>query len=147
MKVLIQRVTRAAVTIKGHAEVAIGRGFAVLLGVAISDTPDDARKLANRTADLRIFPDDQEKMNRSLIDIDGEALVVSQFTLQADTRKGNRPSFINAAPPEQAKPLYELYVASLRERLGANRVKTGVFRASMVVEILNDGPVTIELSS
>jgi D-tyrosyl-tRNA(Tyr) deacylase len=106
---------------------------------------DHARLLANKTANLRIFSDSSDKMNLSLTDVSGQVLVVSQFTLYADTRKGNRPSFINSAPPEIAEPLYEEYVSALKQALGADRVLTGRFRAAMSVEIINDGPVTIEL--
>lgn len=125
----------------------IGRGYVVLLGVRQGDAAADADYLAEKTAALRIFPDDQGRMNRSIMEIGGAILVISQFTLHADTRKGNRPSFILAAPAEQAKVLYEEYVAGLRRILGAERVVTGQFQALMTVEIINDGPVTIELKS
>jgi D-aminoacyl-tRNA deacylase len=145
MKALIQRVSRASVTVDGQIVGSIGRGFAVLLGVRAGDTEAQARLLAQKTANLRIFQDEAGKMNRSLYDVAGEALVVSQFTLYADTRKGNRPSFIDAAPPEVAEALYLAYVAMLRQILGEARVATGTFRAEMSVELVNDGPVTIEL--
>lgn len=147
MKALIQRVSRARVTVDGRETGAIGKGFAVLLGVRIGDTDADAVTLAEKTASLRIFEDEDGKMNLALLEAGGSVLVVSQFTLYADTRKGNRPSFIQAAPPEEAERLYEVYVAQLRRILGPAKVATGVFRASMSVEIVNDGPVTIELSS
>ncbi len=134
-------------TVDGRITGAIGRGFLVLLGVRHGDTADAARYLAGKTAALRVFSDAQEKMNLSLMDTAGSALVVSQFTLYADTRKGNRPSFIQAAPPEEAERLYGVYVDHLRSILGPARVATGVFRASMQVELVNEGPVTIELAS
>jgi D-aminoacyl-tRNA deacylase len=145
MKALVQRVSRASVSVDNSPSGSIGQGFAVLLGVRNGDTSDHARLLANKTTNLRIFSDSSDKMNLSLADVSGQVLVVSQFTLYADTRKGNRPSFINSAPPEIAEPLYEEYVAALRQALGADRVITGRFRAAMSVEIINDGPVTIEL--
>ena len=125
----------------------IGCGYVVFLGVKKDDLVVDAHYLAEKTAALRIFPDEQLRMNRAIIEIGGSILVISQFTLHADTRKGNRPSFILAAPAEQAKTLYETYVASLRNILGEARVATGQFQAMMTVEIINDGPVTIELKS
>ncbi|MEI6515129.1 MAG: D-aminoacyl-tRNA deacylase [bacterium] len=147
MKALIQRVSRARVVAEGKETGAIAKGFAVLLGVRIGDADADAVWLAGKTAALRVFPDDQDKMNLALAEAGGAVLVVSQFTLYADTRKGNRPSFINAAPPEEAERLYGVYVDALRRILGTDRVDTGIFRASMSVEIVNDGPVTIELTS
>lgn len=134
--------------IAGEQKAGIGRGFVVLVGVREGDAEADAKFLAEKTANLRIFPDENDKMNRSIREVDGGAvLAISQFTLYADTRKGNRPSFVKAAPPDVAEKLYETYVAVLRELLGPDRVKTGVFRAMMSVEIVNDGPVTIELTS
>ena len=147
MKALIQRVSRARVTAEGVETGVIGKGFAVLLGVRTGDTDADATFLAEKTAGLRIFPDAQDKMNLAIAEVGGSVLVVSQFTLYADTKKGNRPSFINAAPPAEAERLYEVYVVHLRRVLGAGKVATGIFRASMSVEIINDGPVTIELTS
>ena len=147
MKALIQRVSRARVSVEGTETGAIGKGYAILLGVRLQDTEADAIFLAEKTASLRIFPDAQDKMNLALSDVGGAVLVVSQFTLYADTRKGNRPSFINAATPAEAERLYEVYVLQLRRILGTAKVATGVFRASMSVEIVNDGPVTIELCS
>ena len=132
---------------EGRETGSISKGFAVLLGVRVGDADQDALYLAEKTAGLRIFPDAQDKMNLALPEVGGAVLVVSQFTLYADTRKGNRPSFIQAAPPAEAERLYEVYVGQLRRILGADKVATGVFRASMAVEIINDGPVTIELSS
>lgn len=145
MKALIQRVSRAGVTVEGQEATVIGKGFAILLGVRQEDTDADAIYLAEKTAGLRIFPDAQDKMNLALSEVGGSVLVVSQFTLYADTRKGNRPSFINAAAPAEAERLYEVYVSQLRRILGPDKVATGVFRANMSVEIINDGPVTIEL--
>ncbi len=147
MKAVIQRVARGSVTIDGEVSGRIERGYVVLLGVRTGDTVDDARYLAQRTVNLRIFPDVQDRMNRSIVDIEGAVLVISQFTLYADTRKGNRPSFIRAGDPEVAEALYEEYVAALRRELGDERVQTGRFAASMEVEIINDGPVTIELNT
>ncbi len=147
MKALIQRVQRARVTVDGAATGEIGRGYVVLLGVQKADNPDEARYLAEKTAALRIFPDEQDRMNRSVLEAGGSVLAISQFTLHADTRKGNRPSFMLAAPAEQARGLYEEYVAALRRALGEDRVATGQFQARMQVELVNDGPVTIELRS
>lgn len=147
MKALIQRVTRGSVAVEGQTLASIGRGYVVLLGVKQGDTSADADYLAAKTAALRIFPDDQGRMNRSIMDVVGSILVISQFTLHADTRKGNRPGFSLAAPPEPARMLYEAYVAGLRRILGEERVVTGQFQAMMTVEIINDGPVTIELRS
>ncbi len=147
MKAWVQRVTRGSVTIGGKRVSEIGPGYVVLLGVRRDDTGEDARYLADRTIHLRIFPDSDGKMNLSIEEVAGEVLVVSQFTLQADTRKGNRPSFIEAADPVAAEALYNEYTAALRQALGEERVATGVFRADMAVEILNDGPVSIELKS
>jgi D-aminoacyl-tRNA deacylase len=147
MKVLIQRVLRGSVTVDGQVHGSVGRGYVVLLGVRTGDTEADARHLAHRTVNLRIFPDAQDKMNLSILDAGGSILVVSQFTLYADTRKGNRPSFIQAAAPTEAEHLYGVYVDALRRALGDDKVATGAFRTSMVVEIVNDGPVTIELST
>ncbi len=133
--------------IDGETVGAIGTGFVILLGVRHGDESGDAEFLAKKTASLRVFSDEEQRMNRSIGDVDGGALVISQFTLYADTRKGNRPSFIGAAEPELAERLYEHYVACLRELLGEDRVATGRFGAMMSVEIINDGPVTIELNT
>jgi D-tyrosyl-tRNA(Tyr) deacylase len=142
MKVLLQRVTRASVSADGEEIARIGRGLLVLLGVAASDTEADADRLAKKTLALRIFPDDAKPMNRSVVDIGGEVLVVSQFTLTADTRRGNRPS-LTAAPPELAQALYERFTDAILRCLG--KVATGRFAADMQVELLNDGPVTFLL--
>lgn len=147
MKALVQRVSRGAVRIDGACVGEIGRGFVVLLGVRAGDTDADALTLAQKTAALRVFPDAADKMNLALPDIDGAVLVISQFTLYADTRKGNRPSFIGAGPPALAEHLYQVYINALRATLGPERVATGRFGASMQVELVNDGPVTIELTT
>jgi D-tyrosyl-tRNA(Tyr) deacylase len=131
--------------VEGEAVGAIGRGLAVLLGVARGDVVEDAERLARKTAEMRIFPDAAGRFNLSLLDIGGEALVVSQFTLLADTRRGRRPDFMAAAPPEEAEPLVERYVSALEE-MGVP-VATGRFGAHMLVEIHNDGPVTILLDT
>lgn len=144
MKLVIQRVTEAAVAIEGREVARIGRGLMVLCGVADGDTPAQAIKLAAKTAGLRIFNDANGVMNRSVADTGGDILVVSQFTLLADARKGNRPSYVHAAGHELATRLYELYVAEL-ERLTGRKVPTGVFGADMAVSLVNDGPVTIIL--
>jgi len=145
MKAFIQRVSEASVEVAGERVAEIGRGFLILLGITHTDGPADAEKLARKIPSLRIFEDEQGLMNKSLLDIGGAAIVVSQFTLYADTKKGNRPSFIDAARPEQAQPLYQALVSLLRRTLGAERVGTGVFGAEMKVRLLNDGPVTVEL--
>ncbi len=147
MKALIQRVSEASVEVDGRRVAEIGPGLLVLLGITHSDGMDDAAWLARKIPALRIFEDEAGLMNRSVLDIGGAVLVVSQFTLYADTRKGNRPSFVAAARPEQAEPLYEALVRHLRDTLGASRVSTGVFGAEMKVRLLNDGPVTVELLS
>ncbi len=145
MKILIQRAASGSVTVDGKLIGRIGRGVVVLVGVRTGDTAADAMKLAQRTAALRIFPDAEGRMNRSLADIGGEALVISQFTLYADTRKGNRPSFIRAGDPAIAEALYNTYVEELTRHPGIARVATGRFGAGMQVALVNDGPVTIEL--
>lgn len=145
MRVVIQRVSEASVTVDQKTVGAIGQGLMVLLGVAQGDTSQEAKALAEKTAGLRIFEDDAGKMNRSVEEIGGSLLVVSQFTLLGDCRKGRRPGFTDAAPPELADQLYEEYVAALRSR-GVN-VATGVFRADMQVALVNDGPVTMLLDS
>ena len=145
MRAVLQRVTRATVTIDGEAVGAIGPGLLVLLGVAQDDGPEDARRLATKTAELRIFADAEGRFNRSLLESGGAALVVSQFTLLADVRKGRRPSFVAAAAPEQASPLVDAFAGVLRE-LGVS-VATGRFGAHMLVALENDGPVTIVLDT
>jgi D-aminoacyl-tRNA deacylase len=143
LRAVVQRVSSARVVVDGEPVGDIRRGVCVLLGVARNDGEEDADRLAGRIARLRIFENEEGRFDRSLLEVDGEALVVSQFTLIADTTKGNRPSFTDAAPPEQAEPLYERFCEALRE-LGVG-VATGVFGARMAVEIANDGPVTIVL--
>jgi len=145
VKAWIQRVARASVTVDGEVLSSIGRGYLVLLGVTHTDTEAAADKIADRIPRLRLFPDDADKINRSLTDVGGSVIVVSQFTLYADTVHGNRPGFSAAARPELAEPLYERVVARLRETLGADRVGTGRFGADMKVELLNDGPFSVEL--
>ena len=145
MKAWIQRVARASVTIAGERVAEIGRGYLVLLGVTHSDTETEADKIASRLPVLRLFTDANDQMNLSLEEVGGSIIVVSQFTLYADTAHGRRPGFSNAARPEQAEPLYERVVAQLRARLGADRVGTGRFGADMQVELVNDGPVSVEL--
>ena len=140
MRAVVQRVTRARVTPGGE----IGAGLCILLGVARADSAADAERLAGKIARLRIFQNDEGKFDRSLLDTGGAALVVSQFTLLADTAKGNRPSFTHAAPPEVAEPLYESLCVGLREL--DVEVATGVFGVRMAVELVNDGPVTIVLA-
>lgn len=143
VKAVVQRVSRASVRVGEEPAGEIGAGLCVLLGVARGDGPEEASRLAGKVARLRIFEDDQGRFDRSLLDTGGEALVVSQFTLLADASKGNRPSFTEAAAPEEAEPLYEVFCDELR-RLGVG-VATGVFGARMEVELVNDGPVTIAL--
>jgi len=147
MRAVVQRVSEASVTVGGREVSRIGRGFLVLLGVAAGDGDAQADWIARKIASLRLFEDDQERMNLSLDDVDGGVIVVSQFTLCADCRKGNRPSFVGAAPADAARALYEGVVARLRERLGEGRVGTGVFQTHMEVRLLNDGPVTIVLDT
>ncbi len=147
MRALVQRVREASVTIDGRLHSRISAGLLLFLGIHQSDTADDARWLADRCAGLRIFEDDRGKMNRSLADTGGSILVVSQFTLYADTRRGNRPGFTDAAPPETAEPLYQAFVGRLRQSLGESRIAEGVFRAMMDVALVNDGPVTILVES
>ncbi len=142
MKAVIQRVESASVTAEGRAAGACGMGYMILFGAAAGDTEEDAVLLARKTAGLRVFCDADGKMNRSVLDVGGEILVVSQFTLCADVRKGNRPSFINALEPESAERLYALYCEKLKE-FGVKRVEKGVFGADMKVKLTNDGPVTI----
>jgi D-tyrosyl-tRNA(Tyr) deacylase len=145
VKAWIQRVSSASVTIDGEQVAAIGRGYLVLLGVTHTDTTAEADKIADRIPVLRLFRDANEQMNLSLEDVGGSVIVVSQFTLYADTAHGRRPGFGNAARPELAEPLYERVVARLKERLGPERVGTGRFGADMKVALVNDGPVSIEL--
>jgi D-tyrosyl-tRNA(Tyr) deacylase len=143
MRAVCQRVSEARVRVAGTVVGEIGTGLCILLGVARGDTAADAARLAAKIARLRIFPDDEARFDRSVVDVGGSALVVSQFTLLADTTKGNRPSFTDAAPPGEAEPLYERFCEALREL--SVTVQTGVFGAGMEVSLVNDGPVTIIL--
>jgi D-tyrosyl-tRNA(Tyr) deacylase len=143
MRAVVQRVSAARVVVAGELVGEIGTGLCVLLGVARQDGEEEATRLASRIARLRVFENEDGRFDRSLVDVGGQALVVSQFTLIADTAKGNRPSFTHAAPPEQAEPLYEAFCGALRD-LGVE-VATGRFGARMAVELVNDGPVTIVL--
>ncbi|MFM7315979.1 MAG: D-aminoacyl-tRNA deacylase [bacterium] len=145
MIALLQRASRAKVTVDGAIAGEIGKGWLVLLGVGKADTDESARWLADRVLGLRAFADDAGKMNRSVLDIGGELLVVSQFTLMADCLSGRRPSFTPAAPPAEANRLYEFFVALLKE--SGLKVATGIFAADMAVELVNDGPVTFWIDS
>ena len=142
MKAVIQRVSKASVTIEGERTANIQNGLLVLLGIIDNDTQEDITWLTKKIANLRIFNDEEGIMNKSLLDINGEAIAVSQFTLHASTKKGNRPSYIKAAKPDIAIPLYENFVQQFETELG-KKVQTGEFGADMKVELLNDGPVTI----
>lgn len=146
MKAVIQRVTHASVKVDGETVGSCGQGFLILLGVMAGDDEKEADKLVNKTVNLRIFEDENGKMNLSSLDIGGEMLVASQFTLCADCTHGRRPSFTPSAPPDEANRLYEYFVRRLKEN-GISHVETGVFGADMKVELLNDGPVTIILDS
>ena len=146
MKAVIQRVSKASVTIEGDLVANINSGLLILLGIVEQDTQDDIDWLVNKISNCRIFNDDNQVMNKSLIEINGEALVVSQFTLHASTKKGNRPSYIKAAKPDIAIPLYEAFVKQIQSVL-SKTVQTGQFGADMKVELLNDGPVTIIMDS
>jgi D-aminoacyl-tRNA deacylase len=145
LRIVLQRVASAEVRVEGATVGAIGRGLVILLGVTHADSREDADYLAEKVTHLRIFPDEAGRMNRSVLEIGGALLVVSQFTLYGDTRKGRRPSFDEAAPPEQARNLYEYFVD--RSRLSNLTVKTGVFQADMEVHLINDGPVTFFIDS
>ncbi len=142
MRVLVQRVSRASVTVGDRVVGSIGRGLLLLVGIRATDTEEELSWMANKCAQLRIFPDDEGKMNKSVEEIGGDALVVSQFTLYGDARKGNRPSFIDAAPPAFADTTYQRFAKLLSERL-KRPVPTGEFGADMKVELINDGPVTL----
>lgn len=146
MIAVIQRVTSSSVIIGGHLNGQINDGFLVLLGVCLADSTEDVEWLSKKILGLRVFGDEEGKMNKDLKDIDGNILLISQFTLHASTKKGNRPSFIEAARPEQAIPLYEKMIEILSEGLG-KRIETGIFGADMKVSIENDGPVTIIIDS
>lgn len=146
MKVVIQRVSQASVTINGKKVASIQKGLLILLGIVDDDQQEDIDFLVRKIVNLRIFNDANGVMNTSLLDVDGEVIVVSQFTLHASTKKGNRPSYIKAAKPEVAIPLYENFVSTLQKEIDA-KVQTGEFGADMKVELLNDGPVTIIIDS
>lgn len=146
MKIVIQRVTSASVTINKIKVADIKNGLLILLGIVNDDAQEDINWLVRKIANLRIFNDENDVMNNSLLDINGEVIVVSQFTLQASTKKGNRPSYIKAAKPEIAIPLYENFIKTLETEIG-KKVQTGQFGADMKVELLNDGPVTIIIDS
>ena len=146
MRAVLQRVSKASVKVDGELTGSIDWGFVILLGVVPEDTIDDVKWLANKCSNMRVFSDEEGKMNLSIKDIDGKFLVVSQFTLHASTKKGNRPSFIKAARPDHAIPMYEKFCEELYAVSGQN-VEKGVFGADMKVDILNDGPVTIIIDS
>lgn len=146
MRALIQRVKSASVTIDGNINSEINKGLLILLGIEEEDTQEDIKWLAGKIARMRIFSDENDAMNLSVLDVGGDCMVVSQFTLHANTKKGNRPSFIKAAKPEIAIPLYEKFVLQLENEIG-KQVKTGVFGAMMDVALINDGPVTIWIDS
>ena len=148
MRVVVQRVSEGSVTIPGEKYAAkIGNGLVVLLGIKIGDNEKDVAFLADKCCNLRIFEDENDKMNLSIKDINGEMLIISQFTLYGDAQKGNRPGFTDAARPEEAIPLYEKFIARVKGNIGEERVKTGIFGAMMMVKIFNDGPVTIIIES
>lgn len=147
MRAIIQRVSSANVTIDGKVYSSIENGLLILLGIKTGDGETEARYLAEKCLGLRIFEGKEEKMNLSVKDINGSILVVSQFTLYGDTRKGNRPSFIEAAPPLIAEPLYEKFVSLLKDSLGEEKIATGIFRAMMDVSLVNNGPVTVIVES
>ena len=142
MRAVLQRVSKASVTIENQKVAKIEKGLLILLGIVNEDTKEDIVWLSKKIINLRIFPDEEGVMNQSILDLNGEVIVVSQFTLHANTRKGNRPSYINAAKPDVAIPIYELFVKQMNSDLGKT-VQTGEFGANMQVELVNDGPVTI----
>jgi D-tyrosyl-tRNA(Tyr) deacylase len=146
MKVVIQRVSQASVMIDGAVHNEINQGFVVLLGIGQTDDDQDINYLAQKILGLRVFSDHEGKMNYSLDDVKGEILLISQFTLFASTKKGNRPSYIDAAPPGMAIPLYEKFIEVIQASIGS-RLKTGIFAADMKVSLINDGPVTIQIDS
>jgi D-tyrosyl-tRNA(Tyr) deacylase len=148
MRALVQRVSEAGVYIeKENYSAEIGKGIVILLGIKSDDSENDVNFVADKCSGLRIFEDENEKLNLSLKDIDGEVLIISQFTLYGDAQKGNRPSFIEAAKPEIAIPLYEKFIIRMKSNLGEEKIKTGIFGAMMQVKIINDGPVTILVES
>ena len=147
MKLLIQRVSRASVTVENKITGSIGHGYMVLCGCSMDDTENDVNYLASRLAALRIIGDSEGKMNLSIVQTGGSVLLVSQFTLYADTRKGNRPGFTMGGDPAKAESLFNRFTTKMRELLGDDKVQTGIFGANMKVELVNEGPVTIELCS
>ena len=148
MRALVQRVSEGGVYIeKEDYSAKIGKGMVILLGIKTGDTEEDVNFVADKCSNLRIFEDENEKMNLSIKDVMGEALIISQFTLYGDTAKGNRPGFTEAARPEEAIPLYEKFIERLKSNIGEEKVKTGQFRAMMLVKIMNDGPVTLTVES
>lgn len=146
MRAVLQRVSKASVTVDSELISSIGKGLLVLLGIEDADGQEDVEWLANKIVNLRIFNDENDVMNRSVLDVHGQIIVVSQFTLHAQTKKGNRPSYIKAAKPDIAVPMYERFVSVLEQKLG-KKVGTGIFGADMKVELLNDGPVTIVIDT
>lgn len=146
MRIVIQRVSEASVTIEGHKKANIGQGLLILLGIENEDSQEDINWLCGKISKLRIFNDENDVMNKSVMDVDGDIIVVSQFTLHASTKKGNRPSYIKAARPEFAIPMYENFVKTLETTTGKT-IQTGEFGADMKVQLLNDGPVTILIDS
>ncbi|MEO8231268.1 MAG: D-aminoacyl-tRNA deacylase [Ignavibacteriota bacterium] len=148
MRALVQRVSEGGVYIsEENYKEEIGKGIVILLGIKSNDTENDLLFVADKCSNLRIFQDENDKMNLSLKDIDGEVLIISQFTLYGDAQKGNRPSFIDAARPEIAIPIYEKFIERMKQNLGEEKIKTGKFGAMMQVKIINDGPVTILVES
>jgi D-aminoacyl-tRNA deacylase len=147
MRAVIQRVKHCSVSVAGKQTSTIGKGMLVLLGIRKGDTESDAEYLAERCSAIRIFEDTAGKMNLSVNDVRADVMVVSQFTVYGDTRKGNRPSYTDAAPPEIAESLYHCFTNSLRMLIGENRVSTGIFRAMMDIELINNGPVTLIVES
>jgi D-tyrosyl-tRNA(Tyr) deacylase len=147
MRALIQRVKKSSVVVNQKVHSSIRNGLLILLGVRNGDTEKDSTAVAEKCAALRVFDDPEGKMNLSVRDVGGEVMVVSQFTLYGDTRRGNRPSYSDAAPPEIAEALYEHFIGEMKRLLGEQKVQSGVFRAQMDVELVNDGPVTVEVES
>lgn len=146
MRILIQRVIKARVTTPEGYDKSIKKGLLIFAGIECADTNEDAEWLASKAVNLRIFNDENDVMNKSVLDVDGEILVISQFTLHARTKKGNRPSYMDAAPPDISVPIYEYFINNI-ESVSGKRVSTGIFGADMQVELINDGPVTIWMDS